>query len=101
MTKITKFQQSGFAEKNDLQLPEFQSIYQKLHGDQENFLKLEGSFRSKDYVWPRNALNNWSRVWEYPYVFGVIQKIVKESDAKLKIADYGSGANFFHFPSQS
>ena len=64
---------------------------------QDNFLKSKVHFRSKDYKWPNDAIRNWSRVWEYPYVEFHIERYFNEKSRKLKIIDFGSGVTFFPF----
>ena len=52
------------------------------------------------YRWPRDPLHTWSRVWEYPYVFGQIKRYrdsVLGRETKPKAVDFGSGITFFPF----
>ncbi len=53
----------------------------------------------KDYMkkWVKDPLHQWSRQWEYPYVYDRVKKVV-ESKADSRILDAGSGITFFpHF----
>jgi SAM-dependent methyltransferase len=45
--------------------------------------------------WGGNPLRNWSRQWEYPFVFESISKYAARKSGPLKILDAGSGVTFF------
>ena len=46
--------------------------------------------------WVKDPLHQWSRQWEYPYVYCKIQEYIKE-EVDQKILDAGSGITFFPF----
>lgn len=51
--------------------------------------------RKYSLFWVKNPLQQWSRIYEYPYV---LEKIKKYSKSKsIKILDAGSGITFFPF----
>lgn len=81
---------SGYADKLDLETPSWEKVFGYLEAEQDYFLKNTHQFRGRDYKWPFDALHNWSRVWEYPYVYLQIPK-----NGSLKIMDFGSGVTFF------
>ena len=58
---------------SDLVSPPFCRLFDRLERDQEAFLAQESRFRSPGYRWPRKPLHNWSRAWEYPYVFHALE----------------------------
>ncbi len=62
---------------------------------------MESGFRSEEYrrKWPSDSLHTWSRVWEYPYVFGNLLHLKEARDIPegAVIADVGSGVTFFPF----
>ena len=66
--------------------------------EQRNFLNVESHFRNPEYNWPRDALHNWSRIWEYPYVYHQLKFYRREfSDSFPLIVDFGGGVTFFPF----
>src|SRR5262249_24861798 len=60
---------SGLASLSDLETNVHRALYAALNQTQNEFLSKQELFRSRDYVWPADALHNWSRIWEYPYVY--------------------------------
>lgn len=93
------FNRSGLAAFSDLSTLGYQSIFAHLEKEQETFLDKETEFRSSEYKWPRAALHNFSRVWEYPYVyyhlFNSLHRLPEKSQPL--VADVGSGVTFFPF----
>lgn len=78
----------------------YQEIWKILEEKQALFLDRQTDFRSPRYKWPSDSLHNWSRIWEYPFVYFQIEKYLQENKAELsqiKIADVGSGVTFFPF----
>jgi len=93
------FNRSGLAALSDLECSEQRDIFSILEKEQHAFLDRESEFRSKEYKWPRGPLYNWSRVWEYPYVY---YHLAANFTALLQnsrpiVADVGSGVTFFPF----
>ncbi|MDX9746412.1 MAG: class I SAM-dependent methyltransferase [Syntrophales bacterium] len=93
------FNRSGLAALSDLNTPEHNEIFCKLEKKQRAFLDKESDFRSKEYKWPRDPLHNWSRVWEYPYVYYHFASLLNTLPAGSRpvVADIGSGVTFFPF----
>jgi len=93
------FARSGLAALSDLSSPEWGEIFTPLEREQAMFLKHESSFRSPDYIWPRDPLHTWSRAWEYPYVFHHLQALREARNRSdiARIVDLGSGVTFFPF----
>ena len=50
------------------------------------------SYASK---WVSNPLRQWSRKWEYPYVFDRVSAVLDKNDSAM-ILDAGSGISFSH-----
>ncbi len=93
------FKKAGLASLSDIENPGQKAIYAQLELDQNAFLDKEQQFRSEEYKWPRDALHNWSRVWEYPYVYYHLAehyKTLKKNSMPI-VADVGSGVTFFPF----
>jgi ubiquinone/menaquinone biosynthesis C-methylase UbiE len=42
-------------------------------------------------------MRNWSRKWEYPFVFTRIAQFVRQKQSKTSILDVGSGVTFFPY----
>jgi SAM-dependent methyltransferase len=93
------FNRSGLAALSDLNSPGYQDIFSKLEIEQQSFLDKEVAFRSKEYKWPRDPLYNFSRVWEYPYIYYHLAAYLKTlpQDSRPIVADVGSGVTFFPF----
>jgi len=93
------FNYSGFASLEDLESQEWQELFKQLEKIQEEFLSHEQNFRSPEYIWIRDPLHNWSRVWEYPYVLYHLRKWRRTLGAGQNpaIIDFGSGVTFFPF----
>jgi SAM-dependent methyltransferase len=93
------FLRSGLASLSDLETKAHRGLCAALNQTQSEFLSKEESFRSPDYFWPRDALHNWSRIWEYPYVYANLMRWHQRrnlGEAPV-IADVGSGVTFFPF----
>lgn len=89
----------GYAARSDFETQEWKSLYHSLDEIQTEFLKSDPMLRSPDYKWPRDALHNWSRIWEYPYVYFHLQQYCQNRSGlrPLRVADVGSGVTFFPF----
>lgn len=91
------FHRCGLAALSDLETEPWRELWNCLLGEQERFLAHETEFRSREYSWPRDALRNWSRVWEYPYVHHHLREERRTLGRPLRILDVGSGVAFFPF----
>jgi ubiquinone/menaquinone biosynthesis C-methylase UbiE len=93
------FKKSGLASLTELNTPAYKKIFFALESEQTLFSKIEEKFLSKGYKWPRNPLYDFSRVWEYPYVFHHLTDYLKTVSQKRQpiVADVGSGVTFFPF----
>lgn len=98
-TNCLPFHRSGMATLSDLKKSEFRNVFSKLEKEQEIFLEKEAIFRSKEYKWPRDPLHDFSRVWEYPYVYYHLYEYLKRQPKNKRpiVADIGSGVTFFPF----
>lgn len=64
--------------------------------------KNDSALESYGRKWTRDPLHQWSRQWEYPYVFSKINNYLNSAarasgGTTTKILDAGSGATFFPF----
>src|SRR5207302_5688920 len=93
------FARSGLATLSDLKTPLWRELFDILEHQQADFLAYESLFRSPSYKWPSDALHNWSRVWEYPYVYENLKRwlLVHNTCEPIIVADIGSGVTFFPF----
>jgi SAM-dependent methyltransferase len=88
----------GLAALSDLEAREWKDLFAKLESEQTDFLSHERDFRSADYKWPRDPLHAWSRIWEYPYVYHHLARLLSQANtAPLRAVDVGSGVTFFPF----
>lgn len=89
---------NGVALLSELNTVQHQSILNKMRDFELNFLNKKESFRDENYKWPGTAVNNWSRIWEYPKTFSFINKYVNINKGQdFKIVDFGSGITFFPY----
>lgn len=97
--KVSVFQRCGLAALSDLLSSEHQDLFSILEKDQNDFTEKEAEFRSKEYKWPRKPLYNFSRVWEYPYVYSHLESYLRTlpQGSNPLIVDVGSGVTFFPF----
>ena len=58
-------------------------------------LRNQVALRDYGRRWVEDPLGQWSRQWEYPFVFDRIRQL--GSDQSLRILDAGSGATFFPY----
>jgi len=93
------FDRSGIAALSDLDSDQCGELYALLEREQSEFLAQEDRFRSPEYFWPRDALHNWSRIWEYPYTYHHLRRIRASLPASStpRVVDLGSGVTFFPF----
>jgi SAM-dependent methyltransferase len=97
--RVSVFERSGLAALSDLNSPEWRDLFSALKKEQQLFLKHESAFRSPEYIWPRDPLHNWSRQWEYPYVYHNLRRLREERSGPIpaRVIDLGSGVTFFPF----
>ena len=92
------FDRCGLATLSDLQTDRWRQLFGALESAQRSFLDRQHLFRSPEYPWPRDPLHTWSRVWEYPYAYHHLQRLLSAPGGRApKIADLGSGVTFFPF----
>ena len=91
------FDRCGLAALGDLTSEVWRKAFDELLREQDRFLAHESSFRSAEYAWPKDALRNWSRVWEYPFVYHHVRRERERMARPLRILDVGSGVAFFPF----
>jgi ubiquinone/menaquinone biosynthesis C-methylase UbiE len=78
-------------------------ISSKNFKDMEKFSEFFISIYKEDlqeyiYKWVEDPLHQWSRQWEYPYVYSKIMHVVnKHNNVNINILDAGSGATFFPY----
>lgn len=54
------------------------------------------AFLRDHYRWVKDPLHQWSRQWEYPYVYRAIESAAKPG-ARFRVLDAGSGITFFPY----
>jgi len=95
----SRLARSGLAALSDLGTTEWRELFEVLQAEQDLFLQKESEFRSHEYKWPRDPLNNWSRRWEYPYVYHHLRQTASRASSRelFAVLDVGSGVTFFPF----
>lgn len=90
------FDRSGLASLDDLSTPLWRSLFSRLESVQSEFLSCAP--HSPDYIWPKDSLHSWSRVWEYPYAYHHLNDWLCDRTAHGRnVLDVGSGVTFFPF----
>jgi SAM-dependent methyltransferase len=79
--------------RNLLTTPEFKDLEMFSNDFLQINRKNLGRYAKK---WVNDPLHQWSRQWEYPYVFTQIQPILKDKTT-IRILDAGSGVTFFPY----
>jgi SAM-dependent methyltransferase len=71
--------------------------FQEMEKFSENFLSVNKKFLGK-YAqrWVKDPLHQWSRQWEYPYVFNRVETVLQNKRVS-KTLDAGSGITFFPY----
>jgi SAM-dependent methyltransferase len=95
----TCFDHTTLAALSDLTSGRWKTLFSLLEQQQSAFLTHEGEFRSANYKWPRDALHNWSRIWEYPFAYHNIEKWRRSwtGEQQPVVVDLGSGVTFFPY----
>jgi SAM-dependent methyltransferase len=71
--------------------------YKRIETFSNSFLSSNKDFlENYSKRWVKDPLHQWSRQWEYPYVFNRVESVV-QSNATTKILDAGSGITFFPY----
>src|SRR5688572_13728178 len=92
------FDRCGLAALSDLSEPVWEHSFETLARDQDKFLEVRSAFLDKGYHWPRDPLRTWSRLWEYPYAYHHLERVIAERPAgSSRLVDVGSGVTFFTF----
>jgi SAM-dependent methyltransferase len=93
------FDRCGIAAASDLGTPMWREVFATMEDHQAAFLSQQHFFRSPTYKWPLDALHQWSRIWEYPYVYSHLAQWRRAYIGKTAptVADIGSGVTFFPF----
>jgi len=92
------FERAGFAALSDLRSPGFSENFARLETQQAAFLAHPRRYADPRYPWPRDALHNWSRPWEYTFLLHQLEhELASGGGTRLRAVDFGSGSTFFPF----
>jgi hypothetical protein len=73
-------------------------LFRQMEDYSDTFLEKNAFFLNKyKKKWIFDPFHQWSRQWEYPYVFLKIKNYSTRSKSKLNILDAGSGITFFPY----
>ena len=95
MSMFGSLNHSGFASLDDLESSRYVEVFAHLEAEADRFERMSPSFRGADYHWPADPLHQWSRVWEYPYVWHHLETVLTAGTPH--VMDLGSGVTFFPF----
>lgn len=88
---------SGIPNRSDYDAVTASQVFAKLEEFSDRFLK-EHPVVQASYGWVSDPLHQWSRQYEYPFVYnGIVDELGKRTGHSADILDAGSGATFFPF----
>jgi 2-polyprenyl-3-methyl-5-hydroxy-6-metoxy-1,4-benzoquinol methylase len=90
------FLRGGYARVNFHESRSWKECYDRLHSVSRRFVSTAWRDGAKGYTWPLDPLNNWSRVWEYPFVANQLRRNGCE-DRGLRLLDVGAAVTFFPY----
>jgi len=95
------FYGNRLASLSDLKLKEWKDTYDELEYFSNMYIDFLIRYKlfPKNYDWPIDSLHNFTRIWEYPYVYHQLSKYLplNPSVNKRKILDIGSALTFLPF----
>lgn len=87
----------GIPTLSDYERVKRSELFTELETHSRNFLA-DHPVVQQSYGWVHDPLHQWSRQWEYPFVYENIQvELRKRTDVPVDVLDAGSGATFFPF----
>lgn len=84
---------TGIPSIGDLNIAEVSNIFQSMKNYSNGYL-LNNKNSLKEYRWIKDAFNQWSRIYEYPYCFEILKENISDGG---QVLDAGSGVTFFPF----
>lgn len=94
------FDRSGFAALSDFETPAWKEIFPILEKEFQEFLDAhkKDPIYPPDYPWLLEPLRNWSRSWEYPFIYHHLRALKKQLPQEHPaVIDIGSGIVPFPF----
>jgi len=71
-------------------------LFDQLEAFSNEFLKTHPGVQ-ESYGWVRDPLHQWSRQWEYPFVYQNVRIALADRSVGARVLDAGSGATFFPY----
>jgi len=93
---MSPFNRCGLASRDDLETVEWKNLFSELEQAQKEFAETFDARRSPEYVCKKLPLYDFSRCWEYPYVYDNLNRLFSDP-TKIHIVDHGCGVTFFPF----
>jgi ubiquinone/menaquinone biosynthesis C-methylase UbiE len=84
-------------------IPDYQrllqsDLFKSMEDFSGSFLRSQSEYlRGYQGKWVADPLHQWSRQWEYPFVFSRISEYERNAEPRFHILDAGSGITFFPF----
>lgn len=72
------------------------NLFMDIEKFSNEFINFNKTFLKK-YKWAKDPFHQWSRQWEYPFVFYYINNYIKNNKNIISILDLGSGITFFPY----
>jgi len=90
------FYGNRLASLSDLRTREWQSTFTELEGESHRFVRymLQNNLYPADYRWPVDSLHNYTRIWEYPFVFTQLRRHGAAVSGAVRVLDVGPGLSF-------
>lgn len=99
MSDIAPFLKAGIPRTGDYKHLLETSFFRAMETYSNAFLQ-KNVFLQDHYKWVKDPLHQWSRQWEYPYVYRSVKKYQDtrhNPHSSVKVLDAGSGATFFPY----
>jgi ubiquinone/menaquinone biosynthesis C-methylase UbiE len=89
---------SGLPKIDDYQRLLQSDLFKSMESFSNEFVRSQSAYlKGYRMKWVADPLHQWSRQWEYPFVFSRISEFAGNAGPRLNILDAGSGVTFFPF----
>lgn len=93
-TNGTKLYHSGVPLLGEVQSAMQQAEWKSMQAWSNMWLHKHAKVLRGKYPWVVDSFHWWSRVWEYPWTFSQLQRVIRAGD---RVLDLGSGVSFFPY----
>jgi len=99
MSDVAPLLEAGIPRTGDYKHLLETSFFRTMETFSDAFLQ-KNAFLQHYYKWVKDPLHQWSRQWEYPYVYGSVKDYadnLPRPHPPIKVLDAGSGVTFFPY----